>query len=450
MQKDTKRAVTLIEHVLAGIVESINKTSGLVAEAAGAADEQAADAREVLATVGRMSNLARQIAGSISENATGAQEISAAAQKMNQLTHQMSEAVTEQKHGGEMVVKAVEAIAVVSRQNLVAVEQMSGAAKSLAGESDALKQRVSLLQGMTASTLTPAQRVAALEAAADGAGRGSRHPRRPRGPGGERARARDQARRALPRAVGPRGAGRRRGERGAAERRDQRARASGAVRGTASGGMLGGQDPELLMFALQSLSRIGDAAAAPPSSRCWSIRIPTSPSRRSRPRAAADAGGGAGALDLLQRDLWLQLAAIDALGAIGRSGCGEAAGGAGAGLGRRRARAPGAPPARGAGVAGAARTAAGLGAGAVAARRRCCSRSAVVIDLHPDPEPTAARMEREWWWTAGTSRPIWQQLAAPPGEGDAERANLLRAAATVVVAAGIAELQPVLLAAARA
>ncbi|CAN5783807.1 hypothetical protein BH24GEM1_BH24GEM1_23310 [soil metagenome] len=146
VQKDTKRAVTLIEHVLAGIVESISKTSGLVAEAATAADEQAADAREVLATVGRMSALARQIAGSISENATGAQEISAAAQKMNQLTHQMSEAVVEQKHGGEMVVKAVEAIAVVSRQNLVAVEQMNGAAKSLAGESDALRQRVALLQ----------------------------------------------------------------------------------------------------------------------------------------------------------------------------------------------------------------------------------------------------------------------------------------------------------------
>jgi methyl-accepting chemotaxis protein len=146
VQRDTKRAVTLIEHVLAGIVESIGKTSGLVAEAATAADEQASDAREVLATVGKMSALARQIAGSISENAAGAQEISAAAQKMNQLTHQMSEAVIEQKHGGEMVVKAVEAIAVVSRQNLVAVEQMNGAAKSLAGESDALRQRVALLQ----------------------------------------------------------------------------------------------------------------------------------------------------------------------------------------------------------------------------------------------------------------------------------------------------------------
>ncbi len=146
VQKDTRRAVTLMEHVVTGIVESIGQTSSLVAEAAKAADEQAADAKEVLDTVSEMSALARQIAGSITENATGAREISAAAQKMNQLTHQMSEAVVEQKRGGEMVVKAVEAIAVVSRQNLVAVEQMSGAAKSLAGESDALRQRVALFQ----------------------------------------------------------------------------------------------------------------------------------------------------------------------------------------------------------------------------------------------------------------------------------------------------------------
>ena len=100
----------------------------------------------VLGTVGEMATLARHIAGAISENAAGAQEISAAAQKMNQLTHQMSEAVAEQRRGGEMVVKAVEAIAVVSRQNLVAVEQMTGAAKSLAGESDALRQRVAVFQ----------------------------------------------------------------------------------------------------------------------------------------------------------------------------------------------------------------------------------------------------------------------------------------------------------------
>jgi methyl-accepting chemotaxis protein len=146
VQKDTHHAVALMGHVLAGIVESIGKTSELVAGAARAADAQAADAKTVLGTVGEMATLARHIAGAITENAAGAQEISAAAQKMNQLTHQMSEAVTEQRRGGEMVVKAVEAIAVVSRQNLVAVEQMTGAAKSLAGESEALRQRVAVFQ----------------------------------------------------------------------------------------------------------------------------------------------------------------------------------------------------------------------------------------------------------------------------------------------------------------
>jgi len=142
VQKDTRHAVGLMEQVLAGIVESIGKTSTLVAEASRAADAQAADAREVLQTVNQMEALARQIAGAVRENACGAQEISVAAQKMNHLTHQMSEAVGEQKRGGEMVVKAVEAIALVSRQNLAAVEQMNAAAKNLAGESDSLRTQV--------------------------------------------------------------------------------------------------------------------------------------------------------------------------------------------------------------------------------------------------------------------------------------------------------------------
>jgi methyl-accepting chemotaxis protein len=146
VQSETGKAVQLMETVLAGIMGSISKTSGLVREVATAADEQAAGARKVLETVAEMSTLTRQIAGSIKENAAGAEEINLAAQKMNQLTHQMSEAVGEQKRGGEMVVEAVESIALISRQNLVAVEQMSSAAKSLASESEMLKKRVEIFQ----------------------------------------------------------------------------------------------------------------------------------------------------------------------------------------------------------------------------------------------------------------------------------------------------------------
>ena len=73
---------------------------------------------------------------------------------------------------------------------------------------------------------------------------------------------------------------------------------------------------------------------------------------------------------------------------------------------------------------------------------------AVVIDLHPDPEPMLRRMERDVVVDGGNlATYLGQLLEAPPGEGDADESDsLLRAAATVVAAAGIAELQPVLLA----
>jgi methyl-accepting chemotaxis protein len=142
VQRETRAAVTVMEDVLANIVGSVDQTSRLVTEAAHATAEQAEGARHLIQMTMGMSGLTHQIANAIRENAAGAREISLASEKMNRLTHHMSEAVAEQKRGGDMIVKAIESIASVSRQNLVAVEQMSGAAKSLAGESETLRERV--------------------------------------------------------------------------------------------------------------------------------------------------------------------------------------------------------------------------------------------------------------------------------------------------------------------
>jgi methyl-accepting chemotaxis protein len=146
VQKETRAAVGLTEQVLSGIVTSVDQTSRLVTEAAHATEEQAAGARQLLQMTAGVSSLTHQIANSVKENAAGAQEITHAAEKMNRLTHQMSEAVGEQKRGGDMIVKAIESIASVSRQNLVAVEQISGAAKGLATESETLRQQVEMFR----------------------------------------------------------------------------------------------------------------------------------------------------------------------------------------------------------------------------------------------------------------------------------------------------------------
>jgi methyl-accepting chemotaxis protein len=61
---------------------------------------------------------------------------------MNRLTEQMLDATTEQKQGGDLVVKAIDSIAIVSRQHLTAVEQMTEAAKNLAQQAVSLRDEV--------------------------------------------------------------------------------------------------------------------------------------------------------------------------------------------------------------------------------------------------------------------------------------------------------------------
>jgi methyl-accepting chemotaxis protein len=321
VQKDTRHAVSLMEHTLAGIVESIGKTSSLVAEAARAADGQAAGAREVLETVGEMATLTRQIAGSIRR--TPAAPRRSARRRRDEPPHPPDvRGGREQKRGGEMVVKAVESIALVSRQNLAAVEQMDAAAKSLASESSRCgsgwkrsKSEENLMSGsstrqsvavrVAASTRSPRApagrrrssrrwRTSVGGASAPSAwrpGTSSRRcwaswwPTRPPRCGATRP-SRRWSGRVLRSATSPGDAVPRAGR-----RRD--VRAPGALAHRRFGG------------------RAGDPAAGPPRR----------PQRGAVGHRGAGPAPGAGAvpvlLELLQGELWLQLAAIDALGAIG-------------------------------------------------------------------------------------------------------------------------------------
>ena len=212
--------------------------------------------------------------------------------------------------------------------------------------------------------------------------------------------------------------------------------------------MLGREDAELVLFALQSISRIGYASAGPAILPLLDHADPNvaqaaiEAAGRLRVQEAVPALCG-----LLQRDLWLQVAAITALGEIGHPGA----------VGPLMAFVPDSVLAEPA-VQALRRIAAPESLEPLlpllpAVRERALRDPlllavAVVIDLHPDPAPLMGRVERDVVVDGGDLVAYLEQLltAAPGVEDEGEADSLLRAAATLVAAAGIAELQPILLA----
>ncbi len=209
-------------------------------------------------------------------------------------------------------------------------------------------------------------------------------------------------------------------------------------------GLLKGRDAELVMFAVQSLARIGDSSAGPAMLPLLGHADPNVA------QAAIEAVGRLRLREavptlcwLLQGDLWLQLAAISALGEIGEADAvrplmalvPDSVVAEPAVEALRRIAAPESlePLLR---VFSAVRER-GL-------RDRLLLAAAVVLDLHPDPMPAIASARADLLADEGVAAYLEPLLVAP--EGDAGAADdMLRAAATVVAAAGIEPLLPTLL-----
>jgi methyl-accepting chemotaxis protein len=124
-------------------MENINK---IMTQAAYSTREQAAGGRQVRSAVENMNKIATQVNIATKEQAEGSRQIVRAVESMNRMTQQVSYATAEQKRGGELVVKAMENISEIARDNLATVEEMSKATTNLAQQADSLARLISVFR----------------------------------------------------------------------------------------------------------------------------------------------------------------------------------------------------------------------------------------------------------------------------------------------------------------
>ncbi len=208
--------------------------------------------------------------------------------------------------------------------------------------------------------------------------------------------------------------------------------------------MLGDADPELVMFALQSLARIGYSPAGRSILPLLHHQDPNVA------QAAIEAVGQLrtrdavpALLELVNGELWLQLAAINALGAIGAP---EAVKPLMALVPDSVLAEPAVQALRSIAAPESLETLLSL---MPAVRERALRDPlllaiGVVIDLHPDPTPLLEAAGPALAGSAHVLEYLAEVLAASPGESDGD--SLRRAAATLVVAADLEMLEPALLA----
>jgi methyl-accepting chemotaxis protein len=128
------------------IREAVDNINRIANQAAYSTKEQAAGGRQVRLAVENMNKIAAQVNIATKEQADGSRQIIQGVEKMNRMTQQVSYATSEQKRGGEVVVRAMENISEIARDNLGTVEEMSKATSNLAQQAENLAKLIAVFR----------------------------------------------------------------------------------------------------------------------------------------------------------------------------------------------------------------------------------------------------------------------------------------------------------------
>jgi methyl-accepting chemotaxis protein len=149
MNSATSQVTTAVREQAEGskqIRQAMENINRIMTQAAYSTKEQAAGGRQVRMSVENMNKIASQVNIATKEQAEGSRQIVHAVENMNRMTQQVSYATAEQKRGGELVVKAMENISEIARDNLSTVEEMSKATGNLAQQAENLAKLISVFR----------------------------------------------------------------------------------------------------------------------------------------------------------------------------------------------------------------------------------------------------------------------------------------------------------------
>ena len=149
MNAATSNVTTMVREQAEGsrqIRQAMENINRVMTQAAYSTKEQAAGGRQVRMAVDNMNRIASQVNIATKEQAEGSRQIITAVDNMNKMTQQVSYATAEQKRGGELVVKAMENISEIARDNLATVEEMSKASVNLALQAENLAKLISVFR----------------------------------------------------------------------------------------------------------------------------------------------------------------------------------------------------------------------------------------------------------------------------------------------------------------
>jgi methyl-accepting chemotaxis protein len=149
LNSSAEQVTTAVREQAAGskyIRQAIENSNTVMAGVTSSTKEQALGGRQIRLSIADIDSIASQVNIATRQQAEGSRLIVQAVKNMNHKTQQVFHATADQKRGGEVVVKAMQNILEIANDNLATIEETSKATANLAQQAEELAALIAVFR----------------------------------------------------------------------------------------------------------------------------------------------------------------------------------------------------------------------------------------------------------------------------------------------------------------